>query len=120
MTAAEIVNDDLDLHVDEEIKKCLDPQAPRSFFLFAGAGSGKTRSLVAALDHLRGSMGKSLRMRGQKVAVVTYTKAARDEIIRRTQFDPLIAVSTIHSFAWMLIEGFNHDIREWLRVVLDA
>jgi DNA helicase-2/ATP-dependent DNA helicase PcrA len=115
---AAIVNDDLDLHVDEEIKRCLDPQAPRSFFLFAGAGSGKTRSLVAALDHLRGTMGKSLRMRGQKVAVVTYTKAARDEIIRRTQFDPVIAVSTIHSFAWTLIEGFNHDIREWLRVVL--
>lgn len=118
--AAPIANDDLDLHVDEEIKKCLDPQAPQSFFLFAGAGSGKTRSLVAALDHLRGTMGKSLRMRGQKVAVITYTKAARDEIIRRTQFDPLIAVSTIHSFAWTLIEGFNHDIREWLRVALNA
>lgn len=120
MTVADtIANDDLDLHVDEEIKKCLDLQAPQSFFLFAGAGSGKTRSLVAALDHLRGTMGRSLRMRGQKVAVVTYTKAARDEIIRRTQFDPVIAVSTIHSFAWTLIEGFNHDIREWLRVALN-
>lgn len=118
--AASIVNDDLDLHVDEEIKRCLDPQAPQSFFLFAGAGSGKTRSLVAALDYLRCKMGRSLRMRGQKVAVITYTKAARDEIIRRTQFDPVIAVSTIHSFAWTLIEGFNHDIREWLRIALTA
>lgn len=117
--AAPIANDDLDLHVDEEIKKYLDPKTPKSFFLFAGAGSGKTRSLVAALDHLRGTMGRSLRMRGQKVAVITYTKAARDEIIRRTQFDPVIAVSTIHSFAWTLIEGFNHDIREWLRVALN-
>ncbi|CAM5215228.1 hypothetical protein CDEF62S_01601 [Castellaniella defragrans] len=115
---AEIANDNLDLHVDKEIKGCLDPQAPRSFFLFAGAGSGKTRSLVAALDHLRDTVRKSL-MRGQKVAVVTYTKAARDEIIRRTQFDPVIAVSTIHSFAWTLIDGFNHDIREWLRVALN-
>ena len=117
--SAATANDDLDLHVDEEIKKCLDPEAPRSFFLFAGAGSGKTRSLVAALDHLRDTMGKSLRMRGRRVAVITYTKAARDEIIRRTQFDPVIAVSTIHSFAWTLIEGFNHDIREWLRVALN-
>ncbi|MGP9811390.1 UvrD-helicase domain-containing protein [Rhodopseudomonas sp. NSM] len=116
--AATIANDDLDLHVDEEIKKCLDPEAPKSFFLFAGAGSGKTRSLVAALDHLRGTMGTSLRSRGQKVAVITYTKAARDEIVRRTQFDPVIAVSTIHSFAWSLIDGFDHDIREWLRVAL--
>lgn len=117
--AAEVANDDLDLHVDEEIKKCLDPQAPRSFFLFAGAGSGKTRSLVDALDYLRDTMGRNLRMRGQKIAVITYTNAARDEIIRRTQFDPVIAVSTIHSFAWKLIEGFNHDIRAWLRVALN-
>lgn len=117
---AQIANDDLDLHVDEEIKRCLDPQVLQSFFLFAGAGSGKTRSLVAALDHLRGTIGDSLRMRGRKVAVVTYTKAARDEIVRRTQFDSVIAVSTIHSFAWTLVEGFNHDIREWLRVALNA
>lgn len=118
--AAAIANNDLDVHVDEEIERCLDPETLQSFFLFAGAGSGKTRSLVAALDHLRGTVGKSLRMRGQKVAVVTYTKAARDEIIRRTQFDPVVAVSTIHSFAWALIEGFNHDIREWLRIELAA
>lgn len=115
---AAVANDDLDLHVDVEIRSCLDPQAPQSFFLFAGAGSGKTRSLVGALDHLREMMGSRLRMRGQRVAVITYTKAARDEIIRRTQFDPVIAVSTIHSFAWTLIEGFNHDIREWLRIAL--
>src|SRR5699024_2888961 len=102
----------------EEIKKCLDPQAPQSFFLFAGAGSGKTRSLITALDYLRRTMGSSLRMHGQKVAVITYTTAARDEIIHRTQFDPVIAVSTIHSFAWSLIEGFNHDIIERLRVGL--
>ena len=45
MTAAVgIPNDDLDLHVDAEIQTYLDPKAPRSFFLFAGAGSGKTRS----------------------------------------------------------------------------
>ncbi|QOY21969.1 ATP-dependent helicase [Xanthomonas citri] len=118
--AAAVTNDELDRHVDEEIKNYLDPQAPRSFFLFAGAGSGKTRSLVGALDHLRDTAGARLRIRGQKVAVITYTKAARDEIIRRTQFDPIIAVSTIHSFSWTLIEGFNHDIREWLRVSLQA
>lgn len=112
-------HDDLDLHVDEEIKKCLDPQVMKSFFLFAGAGSGKTRSLILALDHLRSTIGERLKIRGQKVAVITYTTAARDEIIRRTQFDSVIAVSTIHHFAWTLIEGFNHDIREKLRVILE-
>ena len=29
-------------------------------------------------------------------------------------FDPTFNVSTIHSFAWKLISGFNDDIRKWL------
>jgi len=39
--------------VDEIISKCLDPIKPKSFFLFAGAGSGKTRSLVKALSEFK-------------------------------------------------------------------
>ena len=107
--------DKIDAPADVEIQKCIDLKKPQSFFLFAGAGSGKTRSLVEALGHIRSNLGPSLRPHGRRVAVVTYTKAARDEIIRRTEYDSLIAVSTIHSFAWTLIEGFNRDIREWLR-----
>ncbi|CAM5652667.1 ATP-dependent DNA helicase Rep [Mycolicibacterium aubagnense] len=110
--------DKLDAHVDEEIKKCLDLDNPKSFFLFAGAGSGKTSSLVTALKHIQKTMRRRLQLRGKRVAVITYTTAARDEIIRRTEFDPMIAVSTIHSFAWSMINGFNDDIREWLRVKL--
>ena len=102
------VSDDMDKHVDAEIAACLDLDAPRSFFLFAGAGSGKTSSLVTALKHVQSSAGDRLRFRGQRVAVITYTNAASDEIKRRMSFDPLIDVRTIHSFAWSLVEGFNH------------
>jgi DNA helicase-2/ATP-dependent DNA helicase PcrA len=108
-----------DAHVDEEIAACLNLDAPRSFFLFAGAGSGKTRSLVTALKHVQHTMGDRLRVKGQRVAVITFTNAASDEIKGRLLFDPLIDVRTIHSFAWSLIEGLNHDIREWLRVDLE-
>jgi DNA helicase II / ATP-dependent DNA helicase PcrA len=104
-----------DDHVDGEIAACLDLAKPKSFFLFAGAGSGKTRSLVNALKHLRQQYGTILRFRGQRIAVITYTNAACDEIIQRTEFDPLIQVSTIHSFAWKLIGGFNTDIGKWLK-----
>lgn len=110
--------DDVDAHVDVEIAECLNLDAPKSFFLFAGAGSGKTRSLVTALKHVQGTMSERLRVKGQRVAVITFTNAASDEIKRRLSFDPLIDVRTIHSFAWSLLEGFNHDIREWLRVEL--
>ena len=110
--------DTADDHVDDEIATCLNLSAPKSFFLFAGAGSGKTRSLVTALQHVQKSMGEQLRVRGQRVGVITFTNAASEEIKRRLLFDPLIDVRTIHSFAWSLIEGLNHDIREWLRIEL--
>lgn len=117
-SAGAIVADQVDAHVDDEIAACLNLDSPRSFFLFAGAGSGKTRSLVTALKHVQATMSDRLRIKGQRVAVITFTNAASDEIKRRLLFDPLIEVRTIHSFAWSLIEGLNHDIREWLRVNL--
>ncbi len=100
---------------DEIIAKCLNPQSPTSFFLFAGAGSGKTRSLVTGLNALRDMHGNGMRLRAQQVAVITYTNAACDEIQRRLGFDPLFSVTTIHSFVWELIKGFNLDIRFWLQ-----
>src|SRR4051812_48212414 len=95
-------DDTVDAHVDAEIAKCIDLGNPRSFFLFAGAGSGKTKSLVTALDHIRNNYGADLRIKGQRVAVITYTNAACEEISRRTEFDPVVVVRTIHSFAWTI------------------
>lgn len=108
----------LDDPVDQEIAACLDLDQPKSFFLFAGAGSGKTRSLKEALDGLKSKYSDRLRLVGQRIGVITYTNAACDEIKSRIKHDPLVEVSTIHSFAWLLIGGFHHDIREWLRVSL--
>ena len=108
-------NATLDDHVDEELAGFLSLEKPISFFLFAGAGSGKTRSLVKALNYLAKTYRDTLRLRGRQVAVVTYTNAACDEIKRRTDYDPLFVVSTIHSFAWSQIQGFNTDIRAWLQ-----
>ena len=113
-------NANLDDSVDAQIAGYLDPEKPRSFFLFAGAGSGKTRSLVKALQHIKKAHGPWLAYHGHRVGVITYTNAACDEIIRRIEFHPLFYVSTIHSFAWELIKDFNHDIREWLRTNLQS
>jgi DNA helicase-2/ATP-dependent DNA helicase PcrA len=105
----------LDDHVEDELAGFLSLERPTSFFLFAGAGSGKTRSLVNALTYLAKTYRDVLRLRGRHVAVITYTNAACDEITRRTQYDPLFVVRTIHSFAWSQIQGFNSDIRTWLK-----
>ncbi|MBA3033366.1 MAG: UvrD-helicase domain-containing protein [Gammaproteobacteria bacterium] len=105
----------LDDHVEDELAGFLSLEKPTSFFLFAGAGSGKTRSLVNALNYLAKTYRDTLRLRGRQVAVITYTNAACDEISRRTEYDPLFVVSTIHSFAWSQIQGFNADTRVWLK-----
>lgn len=101
--------------VDDEIYSCLDLDNPKSFFLFAGAGSGKTRSLVEVLKRFREHNIHHLRVNAQQVAIITYTNAACDEIKRRLEFDLAFNVSTIHSFSWELINPHQHDIREWLR-----
>ena len=116
--APTVIANDLDDHVDDEIAACLGLSSPQSFFLFAGAGSGKTRSLVTALQHIQSKLSDSLKARGKRVAVITFTNAASDEIKRRLLFDPLIDVRTIHSFAWSVIDGLDRDIREWLRTKL--
>ena len=103
-----------DAGADATIRACLSLDQPRSFFLFAGAGSGKTRSLKEALEGLDTQTLTTLRKHSRKIAVITYTNAAADEITRRVKADPVFQVQTIHSFAWSLIEGRTADIRGWL------
>jgi DNA helicase-2/ATP-dependent DNA helicase PcrA len=86
----------IDDHVDRKIQECI--REKKNFFMFAGAGSGKTRSLVNALQFIANEYGMDLCLRSKQVAVITYTNAACDEIMRRVGYRPLFAVSTIHSF----------------------
>lgn len=104
--------------VDKEIYNYLDLDNPKSFLLFAGAGSGKTRTLVNVLRAVRSNNIQDLVQKGQRVAVITYTNAACNEIQHRLAYDPIFAVSTIHSFVWELIQPFTQDIKNWLRVEL--
>jgi DNA helicase-2/ATP-dependent DNA helicase PcrA len=98
---------------DKEIKECL--LAAQSFSVVAGAGSGKTTSLVTALNLLRDEVGSNLRKNGQKIVCITYTNRATAVIEERLGFDELYLVSTIHSFLWGSINRFTKDIRVTLR-----
>lgn len=108
------VDDQFDADADATIVECLDLARPRSFFLYAGAGSGKTRSLVSAIQKVCNTQGRQLSLTGKKIGVITYTNAACDEIKQRLEFDPRVEVLTIHAFSWSLIEGYNADIRQWV------
>lgn len=107
-------DDKYDAEADNIILGCLNLETPRSFFLYAGAGSGKTRSLVEAIRAVCREQGRRLSLTGQKIGVITYTNAACDEIKQRLEFDPRVEVSTIHAFAWSLIAGYDTDIRQWI------
>ena len=114
-TIYNITDDNRDSAADSIIQSCLDLKNPKSFFLFAGAGSGKTRSLISALDYINKTFCRELKLNNRRVAVITYTKAARDEIKRRCRYNSLFQISTIHSFAWDLICSHTEDIRTWLK-----
>lgn len=110
---------DIDKNVDFEIYDCIDPTSPKSFFLFAGAGSGKTRTLVNVLTRFNENYGKEFKLKNKKIAIITYTNAAADEINHRLAYDSIFSVSTIHSFCWDLIQNFATDIKAWLVIDLN-
>lgn len=97
---------------DKDVEACLGDGI--SFALIAGAGSGKTSSLVDALEWVRRHKGAHLRQNGQHVACITYTKRAVAVISERLGFDDLYVVSTLHSFLWAQFKRFHPDIRQAL------
>lgn len=121
-----------DAGVIDEIFGYITSTPPKSFFLFAGAGSGKTRTLVGVLRKATGiepkgvpgstaaaddsdlRFARHLRARAQTIRVITYTKNAALVVTGRLGINDLTQVATIHSFCWDLIAGFDDDIREAL------
>ncbi|MDC4621021.1 UvrD-helicase domain-containing protein, partial [Acinetobacter baumannii] len=88
---------------------------PQSFILYAGAGAGKTHTLHQVLKKIKEDILLSLSRENKKLAVITYTNAACDEIKERINFDDNFFVSTIHSFAWNLISPFTKEIKEIIK-----
>lgn len=104
-----------DTAADLAIRTLLDQETLTGFTVIAGAGSGKTTSLVKALDHITRTRGPSLRADGQKVACITYTVVAANEIHEEIGRHPLASVATIHSFLWSVIKPLQRDIGTWVR-----
>jgi DNA helicase-2/ATP-dependent DNA helicase PcrA len=93
-----------------QLQGCLDRR--ESFIFEAGAGAGKTYSLIQALRYLIERNGTELIRNHQQVACITYTNVATKEIETRTDRHSAIYSSTIHSFCWTLIQGFQPFLRK--------
>ena len=96
----------------DEVYACL--KRKESFLVEAGAGAGKTYTLVKALQFLAEHYQHTMPQRHQKIACITFTNVAKDEIDARTDRSSLIYCNTIHAFCWSLINGFQRQLRKLL------
>ncbi len=108
-----------DTDADIELRRLLDEDTLAGFIMVAGAGSGKTTSLVKALAHIVATRGDKLRVGRQRVACITYTEVAANEIHEDVGHTPLATVSTIHSFLWSLARPFQRDVGRWVQARID-
>jgi ATP-dependent DNA helicase UvrD/PcrA len=104
-----------DTPTDIKLQERLSEDGIRHFIMVAGAGSGKTTSLIKALNHLKQSRGHQMQQQAQQIACITYTDVAVQEISGDVGHDPLFHVSTIHSFLWSVIKPFQSDLHAWVR-----
>lgn len=81
-------------------------QCGKNFIFEAGPGSGKTTSLIQTLRKILDQPGDTINTQKQKIACITFTNVAANEIIERLDDDSnVVQVSTIHSFLWNQIKG---------------
>ena len=94
-------NKQLELDIQKNINRCLDNF--ESFCFDAGAGAGKTYALQKSIEHILKTKGKALKQNNQKILCITYTNAAKDEILDRLGKNSSVIISTIHEFLWGFI-----------------
>ena len=99
-------------NIDKEIIETL--RAKESFRVEAGAGSGKTYSLMKVIEWLQEYRSLEYKRNGKKIACLTYTNAAVDVIKSRLPEESFITPSTIHTFAWNAIKQFQETILDLL------
>ena len=78
----------------------------KNFVLQGGAGSGKTESLKEIISYVSNNYPD------KKIACITLTNVASDEIKSRVSNNENLTVSTIHSFLDLLIKDFKKNIKE--------
>lgn len=86
-----------------------------NFKLEAGAGAGKTYSLIQALNRILADRDAYLPRKDQRVACLTYTRVARDEIRARTDENPSVFADTLHGFLWEMISPYQKALTATLR-----
>lgn len=101
--------------VEKNIIECIENR--ESFVLEAGAGSGKTWTLIKSILYVLEKNELAYKKENRKIACITFTRVARDEILERITAnadDYLIVIDTIHEFLWRNICNYNKEIKDEL------
>lgn len=91
--------------ISQYIEEC------KSFVLEAGAGSGKTYTLIQTLNYLIQNKGEDLKKTERKIVCITYTNVAKNEINDRIENNELVLVLTIHEFLWNSIKQYQKQLK---------
>jgi len=94
------------------ILDCIDSQ--NSFLLEAGAGSGKTWTLIESLKYILSKKIDFLESKNKHIVCITYTNVAKNEISERIDKNPLVLVLTIHDFLWSVISNYQMELKQIL------
>lgn len=93
-------------------------QTGTNFIFEAGPGSGKTTSLIQTLQEILAQPDNIIDTRRQKIACITYTNVAANEIVTRLQNDSnMVHVSTIHSFLWKQISHYQLELHRIIKQI---
>ncbi len=104
--------------VEKRIFECIDDG--NNFIVDAGAGSGKTWSLVETLKYIIHSKEMEFTKLNKKIVCITYTNVAKNEIIERLEHNSIVVVSTIHDFLWSIIKNYQFEMKIQLLAIIDS
>lgn len=93
----------------DDVKICINTN--QSFIIEAGAGSGKTWTLIESLRYIIETQGNQLEKTNKQIACITYTNVAKDEITHRIDNNSMVLVLTIHEFLWHVIKNFQKELK---------
>jgi DNA helicase II / ATP-dependent DNA helicase PcrA len=114
------MNSPAEIASTEALEKLFQTINDKKCFRFeAGAGAGKTYSLIKALKYLIDKESALLSKNNQKIACITYTNVAVDQINSRIDNNPVVFAGTIHAFCWSLIQSQQKLIREFIPTLGD-
>ncbi|MGN7943135.1 UvrD-helicase domain-containing protein [Metabacillus sp. 22489] len=95
--------------VKEKIIQCINEDT--SFVLEAGAGAGKTHTLMETLNFIQSEF-KHSKVSQPSILCITYTNIAKNEIRERTKHIQGIKINTLHEFLWDFIKQFQLELKK--------